>query len=324
MKNPIKYTTLLLMLLSITSVKGQVLYAEDFESYNVGPFPSYTKGWKVSGSYNDIRIFNEPNRGKVLAWGWNIMPAGQYSFASCLQGGVLDKFEKRDPGNDILKIEFEFYSKDFTGDLAEVFESRIGLTPNGYFFRCEINPNESSIDTSVLYAGKIKKAYDHKWIKVEVYYEYIEITDSWEILICIPMLQYWDLQKEKELLSEDIIIGFSAYKPKVNYSGALVKYDNIKVSAVPTRPAFASVNDLISSKFNVYPTPATNVVNITNAENMQIQQVSVCDINGKRLNTQNYTNETEIKFNTEKLVSGTYMLHIYTNRGIAVKKMMKK
>lgn len=324
MKNTIKYTTLLLLLLSITSVKGQVLFSDDFESYNVGPFPNNKNGWHVISNYNDIRIFNEPNRGKVLTWGWNYPPVNLYTLASISQGGVFKKYDNRDPGNDVLKLEFEFYSKDFTGDLAEIFESRVGFSSGEYYFKCEINANESSIEASITHPGKYKKIYNHKWIKVEVYFEYIEVTDSWEIHTYIPMLQFWDIQKRKSFYTEDIYIGFGAYKPKISYSGALIKYDNIVFSAVPTRPAFANVNEWISNKFNVYPNPATSEVNITNAENMQIQQVSVYNINGKRLNTQNYTNETEIKFNTEKLESGIYTLHIYTNRGIAVKKMIKK
>ena len=313
-----------LIFLTFTSVNAQVLFSDNFDSYNLGPFPNNTNGWGVKSNYNDVRIFPEPNRGNVLAWGWNITPLSAYSIASCIQYDILKKYDDRDPGNDVLKLEFEFYSNDFTGDLAEMFESSNFFSGGYYYFKCEINANESTIDSSITNSGNYKKNYNHKWIKVEVYFEYIEVTDTWEIHTYIPMLQYWDVQERASFSTEDIYIGFGVYKTKPSYSGTLIKYDNIKLSAVPIRPAFANVNEWLSSKFNVYPNPATNVVNITNVENMMVNQVTIYDIAGKQLSTQTYNNETEIQLNVEHLASGTYMLHLQTNEGTAVKKLLKK
>ena len=74
----------------------------------------------------------------------------------------------------------------------------------------------------------------------------------------------------------------------------------------------------------MYPNPATNVVNITNTENMLVKQVTVYDSNGKQLTTQSFNNKTEIQLNVENLVSGIYTLQIKTNAGLAVKKLVKK
>ena len=73
------------------------------------------------------------------------------------------------------------------------------------------------------------------------------------------------------------------------------------------------VNEVLSNSFNLYPNPATNVVNITNSENMLVQQIAVYDTAGKLIKTENYNNQTEIQLNVENLASGTYMLHIKTN-----------
>lgn len=42
------------------------------------------------------------------------------------------------------------------------------------------------------------------------------------------------------------------------------------------------------------------------------------------MQAQSYSNENEVQLNVEKLVSGVYMLHIQTNKGMAVKKIVKK
>ena len=105
------------------------------------------------------------------------------------------------------------------------------------------------------------------------------------------------------------------------------RYDNIKITAinaVPPNVIALSTSEQLSTKFNLYPNPATSVVNITNAENMVVEQVTIYDIAGKQLSTQNFNNEAEIQLIVENLASGTYMLHLQTKQGTAVKKLVKK
>lgn len=324
MKNIIANIILVITLLTLSSVNAQVLFSDDFNSYTIGPFQNHTNGWQVTGSYNDVRIVSEPNRGNVLAWGWNATPNNLFSLASCVQSGILKEYDERDVGNDVLKLEFEFYSREFTNNLAEQLQSSVGFTSTDYYFKCSVNANGSMIDSSATHPANYNKAYNNSWVKVEVYFEYFALTDSWEIHTYIPLLKYWGIQKRPELAEQDIYIGFGVYKPVQSYSGAIIKYDNIRLSAVPNRPAFANVNEWISSKFNVYPNPTTNVVNITNSENMLVNQITIYDVTGKQLSTKNFNNETEIQLNVENLASGTYLLHLQTNQGMAVKKLIKK
>ena len=105
------------------------------------------------------------------------------------------------------------------------------------------------------------------------------------------------------------------------------RYDNIKITAlnvVPPNIIALNTNEQLAAKFNLYPNPASNVVNITNSENMLVNQVIVYDIAGKQLSTQVFNSEAEIQLNVENLASGTYMLHLQTNEGTAVKKLVKK
>src|SRR5690606_21056651 len=103
------------------------------------------------------------------------------------------------------------------------------------------------------------------------------------------------------------------------------KYDNIKITALNAVPPYVlNAENFLAQKFNLYPNPATNIVNITNNENMAVQQIMVYDVAGKQLSTQTFNNETEIQLNVEKLASGVYKLHRQTNEGTAVKKLVKK
>jgi len=103
------------------------------------------------------------------------------------------------------------------------------------------------------------------------------------------------------------------------------KYDNIKITALKVVPPHVlSAENFLAEKFNVFPNPGTNVVNITNAENMLVNQVTVYDIAGKEIKKQTFTNENQVQLNVENLASGIYMLHLQTNEGLAVKKLVKK
>lgn len=100
------------------------------------------------------------------------------------------------------------------------------------------------------------------------------------------------------------------------------KYDNLVISAVNTVPL--NTKDFISEKFNLYPNPVTNMLTITNSENITIKKLIVYDVSGKTIKEQKGNFEKENTLNVENLSAGTYILHVKTESGIAVKKVVKK
>lgn len=117
----------------------------------------------------------------------------------------------------------------------------------------------------------------------------------------------------------------STQTPLPQIEEAYVKIDNIKITALySVPPEVLGTDNFLAQKFNIYPNPATHVVNITNSENILVNKVTIYDIAGKQLNTQNFNNETDLQLNVAHLASGTYMLHLQTNEGTAVKKIVKK
>ena len=99
-----------------------------------------------------------------------------------------------------------------------------------------------------------------------------------------------------------------------------IKMDNMKISAIPTLPSYLNVDEFLTSKFNVFPNPASDFVTITNNENIGVEEIEVYDINGKNIKSQNYSNQNEIQLNISDLAAGTYIFHIKTNQCIAVEK----
>lgn len=82
--------------------------------------------------------------------------------------------------------------------------------------------------------------------------------------------------------------------------------------------------DVLANSFHLYPNPATDFVTITANDTIKVNQIKVYDLTGKFIDQQDFKNEENIRLNVEKFASGTYLLHLQTDKGLAVKKLIKK
>ncbi len=155
------------------------------------------------------------------------------------------------------------------------------------------------------------------WIKAEMFVDY----NAKNVYFYIPTLNFQATAPfYHNELPFSLVFGAGSLD-----ATSVVKIDNIKVSGLKTLPSYIlSVNQQLATKFNLYPNPATNVVNISNAENMQVNQITVYNLAGKQVSTQAYNTPTEIQLNVAHLASGTYLLYLQTAQGTAVKKLVKK
>jgi len=169
------------------------------------------------------------------------------------------------------------------------------------------------------------------WVKIIVYMDY----DNRKIYSEIPLLNTFAVSDQflVNSTSTDILEDFKLttiyIQHAVNDYGRNIpltnKCDNIKITALnAVPPHILSAESFLATKFNMYPNPATNLVTITNNEEAFINQIEIYDTAGKLLTTKNYNNKTEIQLNIAPLASGTYMLHLATDKGKAVKKLVKK
>lgn len=104
----------------------------------------------------------------------------------------------------------------------------------------------------------------------------------------------------------------------VSNDNYMLMIDDFKVTATTL-----STDDFVSSKFSVYPNPANDLVTVSNNGSIQINKVSITDINGRTVKSLNYNGVTETQVNISDLNSGIYFMNIDTNEGIATKKVIK-
>ncbi|SEI02231.1 Por secretion system C-terminal sorting domain-containing protein [Paenimyroides aquimaris] len=310
-----------------------MLYSENFDNLtlgNVGTDPTGQTagqgGWytfcdtnpsDVNNNY--FRIVSEANKGKVLE-----LEGLSNSGLNYIQKREIDVlWNTRTPGNDILKIEYDF----FTGDNTNV--------TNSYHHFCIRSDNNFDYVSSSL--GFFSYLQQLEVVNFGAFSTCNNITNG---SITLPkntwtkLIYYLDFQNKKvyfhiptlnlivrcNLASNSIAKSFFFL---LRGSGiALYKFDNFVISAVDTPPL--SVQDFISNKFNLYPSPSKNIINITNNENIGVEQVTIFDVNGKLVKTKVFNKEHNVQINVSAFAAGTYLLHIYSADGIAIKKIIKE
>jgi hypothetical protein len=81
-----------------------------------------------------------------------------------------------------------------------------------------------------------------------------------------------------------------------------------------------SVNDNLASQISVFPTPAVDVINIKTPASLEINEVSLFDLQGRNTGAV-FSNGT---INVSGLSRGVYMLTIKTSEGTLTQKVIKK
>src|SRR5690606_13909687 len=355
---------LLTLSILFTSYVGttQVLFSENFENFTLGNIftvspnlpPITGQGGWISpvvinqSTVNKTLITQEPNRGKVLTLTTTDLPTVQTNM-TISRPNISNTFNQRTPDNDVIKFEVDYYTgeqqNDGTGyavmqSLGLIFDENptsAAFSSSHLFlaiydsedlnFRFRYN-NTSGLSPYDIWVGKLPYK---TWITYIVYLDYKNRKIYYEI----PYINAVGSGDHSlyNINSSNLIDDYKPLRIKMYFDGAeegsniplTNKYDNIKITALKEVPHhILSAKSVLAQNFNLYPNPATNMVHITNTENMLVNQIEVYDTTGKLINTQNYNNETEIQLNVEHLASGTYMLHLQTNEGTAVKKLVKK
>src|SRR5690606_17440887 len=131
--------------------------------------------------------------------------------------------------------------------------------------------------------------YTKSWLTIKLYIDY----NTYKLYIYIPKLNILHAVPIKQVPSLDQILLTTTLRG--TFSGIFNKFDNVRLTALKNvPPEVLSTNTFLSEKFNMFPNPASKVVNITNSENMIVNKVDVYDVTGKLINTQKFNDKTEI------------------------------
>ena len=340
---------------------AQVLYTENFNNFtlgNVGTDPNGIipgqGGWLTEGMNTDSKdnslftITNEPNKGKVLTF--NATPPDRHILKA--KKADIDKLiDNRTPGYNVLKFELDY----FTGLKSSVTTHSNGTniiiasnngTKDIVLFIFSFTQNSGNIaiqhnsgdNVGSLVFGSFSNYLSlrpilpyNTWTKLTVYLDYtnqkiyFENSNLSNVAVSDSFLS---LSNSSNLIQDfkptSIYFQMNSthnYQPNVINN----KFDNIIITALNKVPAHLLSNDqFLAEEFNVYPNPATTVVNITNNVNNNVDELVIYDTAGKIVKSKKTPSVENIRLNVEDLANGNYLLYLKTNKGTAVKKIIKK
>lgn len=317
---------------------AQVLDSDNFNTLTVGNIGTDITGvtpgqglWQTSvsgGANTDFQIIdNGAPHGNVLQLTGSSTATGTRFM---WKDGFSDVWGFRDAGNDILQVEYDFFtgpattSKNtqrimifntdrtkFLGGLIFAEDTKI-ISGLSYYNNAGTLGNFSFNPTS----GAVVLAAN-TWVRMGFSFNLTTgqvLCKAPGLNIAIPGAAMGEAPNE---------IDFIVSAGTANTVATIGLFDNYTVSASATDTLLA-VNQVITpTNFSVAPNPASNVVNIYNNENFEITSVTMTDLNGRVVKQSEFDNVTDVQINIADLSTGIYMMKITSNQGTTIKKIIK-
>src|SRR5690554_5151022 len=184
----IKISLIALLLFAIPSIKAQVLFEEDFDSYPAGDLIADQTstipdqgGWYCGTQSTvtaDAIVTLETGKGNVLIVTPNSAAPGGGTITFRQAQGVIDAlWNNRTTGNNIMKFEYEFYGAGIFNAAGSIYSQTTTLINMGFqtnqqnriagnFFNTTSNTNIT------LLSFNTTPFPDNTWIKAEMYIDY--------------------------------------------------------------------------------------------------------------------------------------------------------
>lgn len=346
MKGQLLYTTMALLAANLTT--SQVLYSENFDNLAIGDLSTdLTPGkgnWFTRSNiiYDplDVRVTNASTSNNILTVQNIINPTTNRGEIYLKLKDLDVLWNNRIDGNNVLKFEFDIY-------IDMVDNINYGLTIDHSFLYQQGVFAKLDFLSSSQYNNIIRGNYSNQngnnyqpiefdyqgtqqfvgfpnktWMKVTFYFDYV----TKKIHYHIPSLKIHyagNFNYNFFPLAFEIKFYRDIHNQTATYLEPFVLYDNFNISAINSTPL--SINKTTETTFNIFPNPVTDIVTIINNENIGgIEEVVVYDMNGKKVKSQKgNNNKNEVQLNMENFARGSYLLHVKTKEGTAIKKLIK-
>lgn len=321
------------------SATAQVLETEDFSAYTVGNVGAditgatpgqgdYLTFISAGGAASDFQIVNEAGaHGNVFQLSGSSAATGtRYMWKSTFP----DVWSFRDAGNDILEVEYDFYTgpvttskntmrllafdstgAQFLGGLMFTANTKV-LSGLSYYNNAGTLGNYSFNPTT----GAVTLTAD-TWVRIGFSFN----KTTGQVLCKGPGL---NMQIPGAAVGVDPAeIDYISSAGTGNVLASTGKYDNVLVKASATDSLLGVQTAEIASSITVFPNPATDVITISNVGNTAITSLVVADVNGrivKQLAADNIGNQA---ISIADLTKGVYFLTIKSSEGTTVEKLIK-
>jgi len=344
--------TLLAFTLSATS---QVIFADDFNSLELGALSSDITGGTISqnGWFVFANNGEEPTTTdntavtnfEIVEGGNNDTQGLKMETMNGDKGNRVAAFafdyNTIIAGNDFIEMEFDFYTGEETTSTAPVLillnggDLELGIILGGFYYvpntrqllgLAYLNYNGvlNNYAINLVNEDNVSIVLDsNTWYSYSVSYN----TSNGAVAFSGPGI---DGDNSNDNLTEYLAgpftpkyIRIAAVPSPDNTSSSTFIFDNFTVEASVPDEVLSLDDNFTATKFSIYPNPASDIINIS-LGNLQIKQVQITDINGRVVKTFETEITSEAQINIQNLNSGLYMMSIFTNEGVRTSKFIKK
>ena len=110
----------------------------------------------------------------------------------------------------------------------------------------------------------------------------------------------------------------------------LVRHNNCEgptylfVDEITVTSGILSNPDIVAEAFSIYPNPVEDVLHLQGNDGLSIREVRVTDMNGRVVKTASMNGGQNAAVSMDGMASGSYFVSIATDKGTAVKQVIKK
>ncbi|HEU0135676.1 MAG TPA: T9SS type A sorting domain-containing protein [Flavobacterium sp.] len=348
--------SLLFMLLFATAASfGQVAFNEDFSTYDPGNIGTDITGmtpgqnfWYTTASNGTAPTTttnaDNTNFQIVDAGGTNGQvlqitgPNGDKGTRMMTQPGLPEWWAARTVGNNIIEAEFDFYTGAPTASLNNmrvlIYNAAGTQILAGLSFAMNTKvisgvayyDNTAAGGTTTNYLFNLGPAATptvtlpaDTWVRLGVSFNKTTGQVRWKGPGFNVFVNGAATGTDPD--EADIIATSGSTTTVFNTVAAVGQFDNLLVRASATDTLLDVARPEVAAAFKIYPVPANDVLNISNADGLL--SATVTDMNGRIVRSAAYSGATDATIDVSDLSSGIYIINLVTSNGSKTEKFLK-
>lgn len=351
-----KKLLLSLLITSTSFVGAQVLQSEDFNGLTLGDVGTDLTGVTAgqgdfftlssngavptTGTNSGTTNFQVVTTGNESTQGMKITSSnGNKGSRFMWKDGLLDAWDARTEGNEIIQVEYDLFTGPTTTSTAQVGARLYGtddsVTPavartlNGFVYtmNTRVLSGVSYLNNGGTYGtylitlvtgGLILDA--NTWYRIGFAYDTTTGETIWKASTAYTGLP--EANWAGPFVPDEL--DFISSVPTTNTVASDFIFDNYNVTATDVE-SLLGVNQVTEKvNFTVSPNPATSMVSVNSSVNASINAVEMFDLNGRMVKSVKVDNLSNINVNIADLASGVYLMKITSETGITTKKIIKE
>ncbi len=365
-----KKLLLLFIIFNCFATFSQDLLIEDCTLLNVGNVGTELTGvtpgqgnWltrialATTGTNDDFQIVDNGGAfGNVFQLQGHNQNAGTTAATSStriLRKSLTAEWAARDVGNDILNVEYDFYTgaTSASRNSFAVYVYSTEAVPRiigGFTFGKNVSINLPGTTTPAEYVNSLRGitlfnnagtvglfafglatatpfqivATDNTWIKIGFSFNKTTGEIKWRV----PSLNIngfiLGAGTGLDIGQIDLLAVTGGTTAIPNTAGTIGCFDNISVKATSTDTLLATnAVAFDTTDVSIYPNPATDFISISD-KNSILDSVEITDINGRIVKVVNTINLSAATISVADLAAGIYMLKIATDKGLKSQKLI--